>query len=71
MLTHIIAARTGLKAKEFVHIIGNAHIYDDHIEPLTEQINRVIPDNTMANYPTFVVVNNRENLEYHKITDKQ
>lgn len=69
MLTHIIAARTGLKAKEFVHIIGNAHIYDDHIEPLTEQIRRVIPDNTMANYPTFVVVNNRENLEDHKISD--
>lgn len=69
MLTHIIAARTGLKAKEFVHIIGNAHIYDDHIEPLTEQINRVIPDNTMANYPRFVVVNNCENLEDHKISD--
>ena len=39
-LTHIIAKLTGLKASKFVHVIGNAHIYDDHIECLREQVKR-------------------------------
>ena len=38
MLTHILAKHCNLEAKEFVHFIGNAHIYDDHIESLEEQI---------------------------------
>ena len=37
-LTHILAKHCNLEAKEFVHFIGNAHIYDDHIEGLEEQI---------------------------------
>lgn len=79
MLTHIIAKRTGLKAKEFVHIIGNAHIYDDHIEPLSEQIKREIPAETddngetnkhnMVKYPTFTVKEFKENLEDYKVDD--
>lgn len=75
MLTHIIAKRTGLKAKEFVHIIGNAHIYDDHIEPLSEQIKREIPKESCDNnenyvkYPTFIVKEYRENLEDYKVDD--
>jgi len=36
-LTHIIAKMCDLKPKEFIHHIGNAHIYDDHIIPLEEQ----------------------------------
>ena len=75
MLTHIIAKRTGLKAKEFVHIIGNAHIYDDHIEPLSEQIKREIPKEAGDNnenyvkYPTFIVKEYRDNLEDYKVDD--
>lgn len=75
MLTHIIAKRVGLKAKEFVHIIGNAHIYDDHIEPLTEQIKRDIPKevdengNSIVKYPTFNVNTIKENLEDYNIND--
>jgi thymidylate synthase len=40
-LTHIIANITGLKAKSFNYHIGNAHIYEDHISALKEQITRV------------------------------
>ena len=40
-LTHIIAKMCDLKPKEFIHHIGNAHIYDDHITPLTRQMLRV------------------------------
>ena len=30
-LTHLLAHHCDLKPKEFIHHIGNAHIYDDHL----------------------------------------
>jgi len=39
-LTHIIAKHCDLKPKEFIHRIGNAHIYDDHVDVLKEQVKR-------------------------------
>lgn len=39
-LTHLIAKHCDLEAKEFVYYLGNAHIYDDHVESLKEQIER-------------------------------
>lgn len=39
-LTHIVAHITGLKAKEFIHTLGDAHIYEEHVEALREQITR-------------------------------
>lgn len=68
MLTHIIAKRTGLKAKEFVHTLGNAHIYDDHIEALVEQISREIPDTPPVK---FVVNGYKERLEEYTVDDFQ
>jgi thymidylate synthase len=41
ILTQLIAHHCDLEAKEFIYHLGNCHIYDDHIEPLKEQINRV------------------------------
>ena len=40
-LTHIIAKHCGLVAEEFVYFLGNAHIYEEHIEPLKEQVERL------------------------------
>lgn len=40
ILAKIIAYMTGYEAKEFIHFIGDAHIYSNHIEPLKEQIKR-------------------------------
>ncbi|RWS08225.1 thymidylate synthase-like protein [Dinothrombium tinctorium] len=40
LLTHLIAHVTGLKAYEFVHTIGDAHVYLNHLEPLKEQLKR-------------------------------
>jgi thymidylate synthase len=39
-LTHILATHCGLKAKEFIHFIGNAHIYDVHGKSLEKQLLR-------------------------------
>lgn len=41
LLTHIIARICGLKAKEFVHFIGDCHVYSNHVEPLKTQLQRV------------------------------
>ena len=40
LLTHLIAHVTGLKPGEFIHTIGDAHVYLNHIEPLQEQLKR-------------------------------
>lgn len=42
MLTHLLAYHLDMEAKEFVHFIGNAHIYDDHVSVLQEQVQRPI-----------------------------
>ncbi|KAK2859591.1 hypothetical protein Q5P01_004211 [Channa striata] len=42
LLTYMIAHITGLKPGDFVHTLGDAHIYLDHIEPLKTQLQRDI-----------------------------
>lgn len=38
LLTHMIAHITGLKAGDFVHTLGDAHVYLNHIDALQEQV---------------------------------
>ena len=40
MLTHIIAKHCNLKPGYLIHNIGDAHIYENHIQPLKKQIFR-------------------------------
>jgi thymidylate synthase len=40
LLIHLIAKHCGLIADEFVYFLGNAHIYEEHIEPLKLQLTR-------------------------------
>lgn len=40
LLTMMIAQVTGLKAGEFVHTLGNAHIYSNHFEQVKQQLAR-------------------------------
>lgn len=40
LLTHMIAHVCGLKAGEFVHTMGDAHVYLNHVEPLKKQLKR-------------------------------
>jgi thymidylate synthase len=40
LLTAMIAQVCGLKVGEFVHVLGDAHIYLDHVEQVKEQLRR-------------------------------
>ena len=40
LLTHMIAHVTGRKPGELIHVIGDAHVYANHVEPLKEQLER-------------------------------
>lgn len=40
LLTHIVAQVCGLGVGEFVHTLGDAHIYSDHVEQVKEQLSR-------------------------------
>ena len=53
ILTHILAKLCGYEAGEFIHTMGDAHIYHNHIEGAKEMLNRepyslpklIVPDN--------------------------
>jgi thymidylate synthase len=63
-LTHLIAKHCGLEAYEFVHFVGNCHIYEDHIEPMKEQlVRKPFP------FPTVSIKQVRENINDYEIED--
>ncbi len=40
LLTHLIAHETDLEVGDFVHTLGDAHLYSNHEEQMTEQLSR-------------------------------
>ena len=40
LLTHLVAEQTGLEVGDFVWTGGDCHIYDNHVEQVTEQLTR-------------------------------
>ena len=63
-LTHLIAKHCGLEAYEFVHFIGNCHIYEDHIDPMKEQILR-----EPFEFPTLSINQIRDNISDYQVED--
>jgi thymidylate synthase len=66
-LTHIIAKHTGLVAHEFVYHLGSAHIYEEHIEVLKEQLKR--RPYKFARIEICETNENREKIDKYRIED--
>jgi thymidylate synthase len=64
LLTHLIAHHSGLEACEFIYYLGNAHIYDDHIDQLKIQKD-IIPQE----FPKLKINKKYENIEDYKLED--
>jgi len=63
-LTHLIANHCGLIAEAFVYFMGNAHIYEEHIPHLQEQVSRVPID-----FPRIKLKTKREKIEDYVVSD--
>ena len=64
LLTHLIAKHCGLEAYEFVHFMGNCHLYDNAIEAANLQITR-----EPFPFPTVSIKEVRENINEYEIDD--
>ena len=42
LLTHLIAKECGLAVGEFIHTLGDAHLYSNHLEQIREQLARPV-----------------------------
>lgn len=42
LLTHLVAKECGLEVGDFVHTLGDAHIYSNHIQQIKEQLMRPV-----------------------------
>ena len=63
-LTHLLAHHCDLHAHEFIHFIGNAHIYDDHKEALQTQISRIPKP-----FPKITISNKYNTIEEYDVKD--
>jgi thymidylate synthase len=63
-LTHLLANHCGLEAYELVYFIGNEHLYEEHIEPMKEILNR-----EPFEFPTVSIKQIRENIDDYQVED--
>ena len=64
MLTHLLAKHCGLEAYEFVHFMGNVHLYENAIDAAKLQIER-----QPYPFPTLNIKEVRENINDYQVED--
>lgn len=57
LLTHLVAHECGLEVGEFIHSVGDAHIYLNHIEQVKEQLSREPRD-----LPTLIINKEKKSI---------
>ena len=63
-LTHLIAKHCGLEAYEFVHFMGNCHLYENAIDAAELQLTR-----KPFEFPTVSIKQVRENINDYQVDD--
>lgn len=64
LLTMMIAKITNLELGEFVHTVGDAHIYSNHFEQINKQLSR-----EPRELPQMIIHGNQKNIEDFKFED--
>ena len=64
LLTHLIAKHCGLEAYEFIHFMGNCHLYENAIDAANLQITR-----EPFPFPTVSIKQIRENINDYQVDD--
>lgn len=64
LLTYMIAHVTGLHPGEFVHTLGDTHVYLNHVEPLREQLQR-----KPRPFPKLTIRNDVRDIDNFKFED--
>ena len=64
MLTHLLAKHCGLEAYEFIHFMGNCHLYENAIDVTKLQITR-----EPYPFPTISIKQVRENINDYQVED--
>ena len=64
LLTHMIARICGLKPGEFVHVLGDAHLYSNHFDQAREQLSR-----TPGALPQLVIHRTPDNIDGFNFDD--
>lgn len=66
LLTCLVAHVTNLKPGDFVHVLGDAHVYKNHVTPLKEQLSRI-----PKTFPKLFINSNKKNIEEFEFKDFQ
>jgi len=64
MLTHLLAKHCGLEAYEFIHFMGNCHLYENAIDACKLQVQR-----EPYPFPTVSIKQTRENINDYQLED--
>ncbi|MGX7131715.1 thymidylate synthase [Enterococcus songbeiensis] len=59
LLTHLIAHETGLAVGEFIHTLGDAHLYNNHFEQMKEQLRREVRP-----FPKLILANKKSVFDF-------
>lgn len=64
MLTHLLAKHCGLEAHEFIHFMGNCHLYENAIDAAKLQITR-----EPFEFPTVTIKESRDDISHYQVSD--
>ena len=66
LLTHLVAQETGLEVGEFVHTLGDAHLYSNHMDQINLQLSRDTKE-----LPQLVLNKDKESVFDFEVDDIQ